>query len=65
VKIRENPWPALHLFVLLHELSMRQVSRGSGLDLVVLQATDGAIDFEHRERNIRQARNAMLSQGLV
>ena len=64
-EIRANPWPVLRLLALLHEFSVRQVSSGGGLDLVVLQATDGAIDFEDREGHVGQTCNAMLPQRLV
>src|SRR5580765_7173500 len=51
--------------LLLNESAMHQVGVSVRFDLVILQARDGAIHFEHSQRNLIAAVNAVLPQSAV
>src|SRR5580704_19118130 len=51
--------------MLLQKPSAHQVSAGGGLDVVILQATDGAVHLEHCQRNILGVSDAMFPQSTL
>src|SRR6266849_555029 len=62
---RSSPPVGVRLLVLLQEFPAGEMSAGIRLDLVVLQATDGAIHLQHGERDIVIAGDPVLAQGAL
>src|SRR5260370_17931906 len=52
---------SLGLLLFLNESPARKVGIGVRFDLVIFQATDGAIDFQNSQCDIAALRNAMLA----
>lgn len=53
------------LLMLLQKPSVYQMSRSRRLDLIVLQATDGPIHFEHGQCNLVKVGDSVLTQSLL
>ena len=58
-----STWNTTDSLMLLQNLApLRQVIVGVGIEVVVLQATDRAIHFEHGQRDVMTTGDAMLAQ---